>query len=1170
MSSVAVGKWGQKDLPTDATAIFPPNEIPGSPPSSYASATIYYLDVEGGAVNIASSAGAGTTEPAITTMETDEFGNVVRKLSPQNRVRVLEAIEEKRKERWEELETKRRYDAEGTQMEEEWGPTHLTRIADTGETRKARLHTIVLYKDKEEGWSGSGLNPHLPTKTITGADIPGEVEDADRRATETKYNWTLLQPTETIVDSEPGGLKLTTRVAYDENGLPIESSLPAGPKGGNAHTTKTIYYTAGTNAQDASCGNSPGYANLPCKTMLAKQPEGKVLPEVLGTRYVSYNALGEPIETIESPGGKEETTRKTIAAYDEAGRETSHQTIGGGTTVPKVQTTYSPTLGIPMSKRFVCEGECSGGTPQFSLAFGKEGSGNGQLNGPRGVAADGKGHVWVVDRVNNRVEEFNQQGEYLGQFGKTGTADGQFTNPWGITVTAAGNLWVTDTGNTRLEEFNAKGEFIQKFGTKASSGSKGTEFVEPQGIAAAPGGMLWVSDGTGKRLGEFRESVTSESERWVRNTSGVTLSEPIGVAVDASSNVWLTDEGNDRLYEFSPEGALTRTVGTFGSGEGQLNNPTGVAIAPSGNVVVSDLGNNRIEEFSSGGTFLYKFGSSGSGSENFSGPKGIAFGVNNWAFVADKGNNQVKKWKIDPSTDSQETATGYDALGRPVEYLDADGNVSTVTYDVDGRPVSTTDGKGTQNLYYDATSGRLTKLEDSAAGTFTAAYNADGAMTEKGLPNGLVAKTTYNEVGEPINLTYTKVTSCTEKCTWLEESQERSIYGEVLSQTSLSSSQQYSYDKAGRLKLVKDTPTGGGCTTRQYAYDADSNRTQLTTRAPGGGGACDTSSEGTVQKYTYDEADRLTDEGISYDSFGRITSLLAKDAGGSTLETTFYSNEMPAIQSQGGITNSYQLDAVGRPRELKVTGSKEATEVFHYAGSSDAPAWIEKGSTWTRNIGGIGGGLAAIQPSSGETMLQLADLHGDIAAVVPLSSTKLSGTYEFDEFGNPKSGTAGRYGWLGGKQRRTELPSGVIQMGVRSYVPALGRFISRDPMPGGSLNSYEYAGQDPITQFDLSGCSFGKFVGCIANCISRYCHAHNATINFSKFEHCLATMKSIAGLVTCVSHFCDLKKLAVCGASCVLKDPPFGGPAPDPEKPLGEQILETLKRWENMPVPILG
>ncbi len=180
---------------------------------------------------------------------------------------------------------------------------------------------------------------------------------------------------------------------------------------------------------------------------------------------------------------------------------------------------------------------------------------------------------------------------------------------------------------------------------------------------------------------------------------------------------------------------------------------------------------------------------------------------------------------------------------------------------------------------------------------------------------------------------------------------------------------------------------------------------------------------------------------------------------------------MLASQSQGGITNSYQLDATGRVRQVVQTGSKEGTEVFHYAGSSDSPVWTERGSAWTRNIGGIGGGLAAIQTSTGETSLQLAGLHGDIVATASLSTTAKEPTakFEFDEFGNPKSGSAGRFGWLGGKQRRTELPSGVIQMGVRSYVPALGRFITPDPIAGGSANAYDYANQDPVNHFDLTG-----------------------------------------------------------------------------------------------------
>ena len=35
--------------------------------------------------------------------------------------------------------------------------------------------------------------------------------------------------------------------------------------------------------------------------------------------------------------------------------------------------------------------------------------------------------------------------------------------------------------------------------------------------------------------------------------------------------------------------------------------------------------------------------------------------------------------------------------------------------------------------------------------------------------------------------------------------------------------------------------------------------------------------------------------------------------------------------------------------------------------------------------------------------------------------------------------------------------------------PTTGRFLSNDPIPGGSLNNYDYAGQDPVNNYDLSG-----------------------------------------------------------------------------------------------------
>jgi RHS repeat-associated protein len=426
-------------------------------------------------------------------------------------------------------------------------------------------------------------------------------------------------------------------------------------------------------------------------------------------------------------------------------------------------------------------------------------------------------------------------------------------------------------------------------------------------------------------------------------------------------------------------------------------------------------------------------------------------------------------------------ASEYDKLGRLVTYTDADGNIATYAYDVDGRSTTINDGKGTQTYGYDSVTGDLTKLVDSAAGTFTAKYDPEGLLLTEAYPNGMNANYTYDPTGSATALAYEKTSSCRSACpeTLFSDSVEYSIHGQWLVQHSTLSSQVYTYDEAGRLTQVQNTPAGKGCTTRIYVYDADTNRRSLETRPPEGT-SCATKAGGTIETHTYDEADRLIDPGARYNEAGDITALPAPDAGGSELTSEYYADNQPRSiiqhesEAQKEETIGYRLDPAGRTRETIATGKVNTSDtISHYAGTGDAPAWTAgtSGGEWTRNISDVGGALAATQSNGQVPELQLANLHGDIVATVKdeEAAAGLTSRVDTSEFGVPTTSQPPRYSWLGANQRPTELTSGVIAMGVRTYVPELGRFLQPDPVSGGSANAYSYTFGDPVNTSDPSG-----------------------------------------------------------------------------------------------------
>jgi len=258
----------------------------------------------------------------------------------------------------------------------------------------------------------------------------------------------------------------------------------------------------------------------------------------------------------------------------------------------------------------------------------------------------------------------------------------------------------------------------------------------------------------------------------------------------------------------------------------------------------------------------------------------------------------VQKTLYDPNTgQAVETQTlngqtvtarivrSYDTLGRLVSYTDADGNAATTNYDLLGRPLTTNDGKGSRTSAYNPR-GELAQLDDSHAGTFTATYYQAGRLTSQTYPGGLVATTGYDETDTPVSLDYDKAGAA-----WLSFTVTESIHGQWLTHAGSLSAQAYTYDAAGRLARVQDTPvpvadaTNPGCTTRSYTLDLNSNRTSQSNYNPGTGGACQTTTPASSATASYDTADRITDSGYVYDALGRTTATPASAGGPPRLTT---------------------------------------------------------------------------------------------------------------------------------------------------------------------------------------------------------------------------------------------------------------------------------------------
>lgn len=113
-------------------------------------------------------------------------------------------------------------------------------------------------------------------------------------------------------------------------------------------------------------------------------------------------------------------------------------------------------LVAPNGDVFVAEGHSSAATAnarilkfskdgKFIKAFGKKGTGQGEMGQPHALAMDSKGRLFVGDRDNNRIQIFDQDGNYITEWT-------QFSRPSGIYIDQHDNIYVADSESGSVEK----------------------------------------------------------------------------------------------------------------------------------------------------------------------------------------------------------------------------------------------------------------------------------------------------------------------------------------------------------------------------------------------------------------------------------------------------------------------------------------------------------------------------------------------------------------------------------------------------------------------------------------------------------------------------------------------------------------------------------------------
>ena len=190
-----------------------------------------------------------------------------------------------------------------------------------------------------------------------------------------------------------------------------------------------------------------------------------------------------------------------------------------------------------------------------------------------GVALNSKGHIFIANRGNHPLLEFDADGRFIRSFGEDSEI---FHAPHSVRFDSQDNMWFVDAANNLVVKFDPDRQIQVVLGSRPEPWTWATHVIE--------------------------RAVPAPSHFY----------QPTDTVVGPDGSVFVTDGyGNSRVAKFSSDGHLVKYWGRRGTGQSEFNTPHSIVIDKNANLYVADRQNNRIQIFDTDGNFKNEWWLSG-------------------------------------------------------------------------------------------------------------------------------------------------------------------------------------------------------------------------------------------------------------------------------------------------------------------------------------------------------------------------------------------------------------------------------------------------------------------------------------------------------------------------------------------------------------------------------